>query len=92
MLLSNRNEAHVPPAKLLEYLLSETHTVGRSKARFFRSFGFDETNVVALEQGLLTIAQTATVAEVAQSPFGTKYVLDGSLETPTGDSVRVRTV
>jgi hypothetical protein len=73
-------------------LLSETHAVGKSKAKFFRAFGSDETNATLLEQGLLTIAQTETVVEVVQSPFGTKYIVDGVLETPSGTSVSVRTL
>jgi hypothetical protein len=73
-------------------LLSETHAVGKSKAKFFRAFGFDETNVAALEQGLLSIAQVEAPVEVVQSPYGTKYIIDGFLETPSGTSVKVRTV
>ena len=92
MLLPDRNKAYVPPPKLTEYLLSETHAVGKSKAKFFRAFGFDETNVALLEQGLLSIAQTETVAEVVHSPYGTKYIVDGVLETPSGAFVQVRTV
>jgi len=45
MRLPNGTNAYVPREKLVEYLLSETHAVGKSKARFFRGFGFDETNV-----------------------------------------------
>ncbi len=73
-------------------MLSETHAVGKSKARFFRSFGFDETNVATLEQGLLSIAQAETVTEVIQLPYGAKYIVDGFLETPSGTSVKMRTV
>ena len=70
MLLPNRSRAYVPLSKLTEYLLSETHAVGKSKARFFRAFGFDETSATLLEKGLLAIAQTETVVEIVQSPFG----------------------
>ena len=92
MLLPGRNEARVPLSKLVEYLLSETHAVGRSKAKFFRGLGFNETNVAVLEQGLLSLAQMETIVEVVESPFGTKYVVDGLLKTPGGALVRVRTV
>jgi hypothetical protein len=36
MKLPTRENAFVPPSKLKDYLLSETHVVGRSKAKFFR--------------------------------------------------------
>lgn len=92
MELPNRESAYVPRNKLEGYVLSETHTVGRFKARFLRALGFDETRVGALEQGLLTIARSEDVTDVISSPYGTKYVIDGPLETPTGSRVRMRTV
>ena len=92
MQLPNRDQAYIPPPKLDSYLLSETHTVGRSKAKFFRAFGFTESNVDVLEQGLLYIAQTEVVTEVLSSRYGTKYIIEGSLSTPSGAVVRVRTV
>jgi hypothetical protein len=92
MRLPNRNKAYIPLRKLELYLLSETHAVGKSKAKFFRILGFNETNITALEQELLAIAQTESVIEVLPSPYGTKYIIDGDLSTPRGTSARVRTV
>jgi len=90
--LPNKEKAHIPPNKLIGYLLSETHAVGKLKARFFRSLGFDETTVEQLEQGLLAIAHAEQVKECIVSPHGTKYVIDGLLETPKGFAVRIRTI
>ncbi len=90
--LPNRDKAYIPLSKLTAYLLSETHAVGRSKARFFRAIGFNEANVVMLEQSLLTIARSGAVVEVGQSPYGTKYIIDGGLATPNGVPAEVRTV
>jgi len=92
MQLPNSAKAYIPIAKLTDYLLSETHAVGKTKARFFRSLGFDETNVEQLEWGLLAIARSGQVAEVTRSIYGTKYVIDGVLEAPNGAVARVRTV
>jgi len=50
----------------MDYLLSETHAVGKSKAKFFRSFGFDETNVIQFGQGLIKIAQTKEVTDITE--------------------------
>ena len=52
MNLENKEQAYIPVAKLLDYLLSETHPVGKSKAKYFRSLGFNETNIGSLKQGL----------------------------------------
>jgi len=92
MKLPNRDNAFVPASKLTDYLLSETHSVGRSKAKFLRLLGFDESNVQMLEQGLLAIAQTGDVKEAISSPHGTKYVIEGSLLAPDGRSAQVQTV
>jgi len=92
MELPNKFKAHIPASKIAGYLLSETHAVGKSKARFFRSLGFNETNVRKLEHGLLNIAQAEAVEEIIKAPHGTKYVIDGSLETPKGVMIRLRTV
>ncbi len=92
MQLPNRFQAYIPSQKLSAYLLSETHPVGKDKAKFFRALGFHETNIYLLEQGLLTIAHRATVREVIGSPHGTKYVLEGILHTPDRRSPRIRTI
>jgi len=92
MELPNKSHAYVSINKITDYLLSETHIVGRSKARFFRSFGFDETNVSRFEQGLIHISQTELVSEIAETIYGKKYVIDGELETPNGNMIHLRTV
>ena len=92
MKLPNRENAYIPSPKLHDYLLSKTHSVGRWKARFFRSLGFDETNVDVLEQRLIAIAHSENVEDVIPSAHGTKYVIDGSLQTLVSSFVQVRTV
>ncbi len=92
MELPNKFRAYVSQKKITDYLLSETHIVGKSKAKFFRSFGFDETNVSQFEQGLMNIAQTESVGEITETIYGKKYVIDGELKTPNGDMLHLRTV
>jgi len=92
MKLPNRENAYIPLSKLKNYLLSETHVVGRSKAKFLRGFGFDDKNIDLLEQALLSIAQNQEVEEAVSSPHGTKYVIDGSLKTPLGSVVNIKTI
>jgi hypothetical protein len=90
--LPNREKAYVPPRKLIDYLLSPSHPVGGSKARFFRSAGFDEANAASLERALIDIARSEDVTEIEQTPHGTKYVIEGDIRTPAGGTRRVRTV
>jgi Domain of unknown function (DUF6883) len=92
MQLPNSLQAYIPSEKLSAYLLSETHAVGKAKATFFRALGFNETNTHVLEHELLTLAHSAPVQEMVSSPHGVKYVIDGTLTTPSGTSSRIRTV
>jgi len=76
----------------MDYLLSETHPVGESKAKLFRMLGFDSNNADRLEQGLLHIAHTEMVTHAVTTQHGVKYVIDGTLDTPSNSVVRIRTV
>jgi hypothetical protein len=92
MELPNKSNSYVSIGKITDYLLSETHAAGKSKAKFFRSFGFDDTNVSQFQQGLIRIAQTELVIEITETAHGKKFVMDGELETPKGDKIHLRTV
>lgn len=84
MKLPYRKNSHIPKEKLTDYILSETHPVGSSKAKFFRGLGFNETNVGQLAKSLLRIAKTNNVKNVRKLAYGTNYVIEGIIETPTG--------
>jgi hypothetical protein len=92
MKLPNRENAYIPSAKLLGYLLSKTHPVGRWKAGFFFSHGFDETNVDVLREQLMKIIHSEDIKDVVLSPHGTKYIVEGTLKTPVGNDVLIRTI
>ena len=92
MNLPNRSEAYVPPEKLHNYLLSLTHSTGQSKARFFHRFGFRKANAELLEAALLLVAQTGNILFETVTPFGVKYIIDGSLQTPSNAVIAVRTI
>jgi len=92
MRLPHRDRAVVPERKLTAYLLSLSHPVGGAKARFFRQLGFDESNVDRLRSELIALAQRTNVKATEQTTYGTKYVIDGSLFTPTGKKAAIRSV
>ncbi len=92
MKLPYRQNVTIPTEKLTEYLLSETHAVGKFKAKFFKSIGFDMTNAYALSKAIITIAKSEEVKEIISTPHGKKYIIDGQLLGLTGKMVRIRTV
>lgn len=92
MKLPYRKNALIPTEKLTKYLLSESHPVGSSKARFFHELGFDQTNIDKLKEALFKIPQTHEIKEVRKLFYGTNYAIDGTIETPSGKKVRITTV
>jgi len=90
--LPNAEAARIEADKLEGYLLSETHPVGKFKAKFFRGVGFAESNVDVLLHGLLAIARSEEVIETLSSVHGVKYVVDGVIPAPFGARVKLRTV
>lgn len=92
MKLPFRKNAYIPKEKLTRYILSETHADGKLKARLFRKVGFNETNVSLLEKSLLNIAYTQEIKNIVESIHGTKYVIEGPIETPSGKILKLRTI
>jgi hypothetical protein len=92
MKLPNYEKAHIPANKLSDYLLSESHLIGRIKAKLFRSLGFTKRNAEELERRLLAIAHTVEVKEVIISTYGTKYIIEGMMETPSGNKIAIRSI
>jgi len=84
MKLPHRQHASVSKIKLQEYLLSNTHEVGKFKAKFFRKLGFSSMDITSLEQALLQIANFEEVKEIIETIYGKKYVIDGEINSVFG--------
>jgi hypothetical protein len=92
MNLPNRENAYIPQEKLTAYLLSESHSTGQAKAKYLRIVGFNESNVDLLRQGLLSIAQSFEVIDTSTTSHGEKFVIDGGVQAPNGNVIRLRTI
>lgn len=92
MKLPQGNNALIPKEKLTDYILSETHSTGKFKAKIFRRLGFNETNVHHFIKALGKIAKLEEVVNFSTFQYGAKYVLDGKIEAPGGKTVKVRTI
>jgi len=92
MQMPHAERAVVPWAKLHEYLLSESHPDGASKAKLLRRLGFDDRNADHLAEQLLAIARTGAVDEVEPRAHGMLYAIHGTVVGPLGTSVTFRTV
>ena len=88
--LPNAELALIEPAKVRDYLLSESHPVGRVKAAFFRELGFRPERWQELELALRRHASQHEAAQGESSEYGTKYEVVGGLPGPEGRSAEVR--
>ena len=92
MLLPNAELAVVEPEKVRDYLLSSIHPIGRFKAAFFATLGYERAQWQVLRDDLLAIAESGTSVAGQPSAYGRKYEVDGILTGPSGRSMPVRTV
>lgn len=92
MKLPSAERAAVPDRKITEYLLSDIHPDGRQKAVFFKAFGFAADEPGVLASALCAHANEHEVKRVEDSPFGTRYVIEGTIESPDGRNPSIRAV
>ena len=92
MQLPNADRAVVDPRKVQDYLLSETHPIGRFKAALFLSLGYSSAQWETLRDDLLGIARAGEAIPGLPSAYGRKYEVDGVLNGPSRRSIPFRTV
>jgi hypothetical protein len=90
--LPHAHLATIDRRKIIDYLLSTTHPGGRSKAEFFRRFGFRAENWHSLSAALLEHARSAEIVSRIETKFGTKYTAQGTLAAADGRAPQVRSV
>lgn len=83
MVLLNRITAVIPAEKLRDYLLSPTHPIGRYKATFFRTLGYDPSNWQVLEGDLRSLL-SLNADQLDVTEYGLKYAVTGSITGPNG--------
>jgi len=92
MKLPNADQTIVPEAKITRYLLDLTSPKGKSKAVFFRAFGFTIEQWQVMVDALKQHAAAYEVASTEADEHGTRYVIEGVLNTPDGRNPQVRAV
>ena len=90
--LPNAETAYVEQQKITGYLLNDTHPQGRSKARFFRAFGFAPERWEEMAGALFFQAQTGGVVSRVSLPDSVQYAVEGEMSAPDGRRPLVRTV
>ncbi len=92
MKLPHYEQAVVAERKIASYLLSTTHPVGRSKARYFLRHGYSVANWQAFADALRRHAAEHEVVEIQRTSRGISYTVEGALTAPTGQELVLRVV
>lgn len=78
------DRAVVDERKIREYLLSESHPVGRFKAAFFSSLGYSGNGWQALASELQLHAKENEALPTKDNTYGQKYEIRGRIRGPSG--------
>jgi hypothetical protein len=76
MKLRGVERAEIRESKIVKYLLSTTHTAGKSKAAFFMEFGFEPQRWEELDRTLRQQAMDNEIVREERTRFGTRYIID----------------
>ena len=77
MKLPNATNAFIDDRKLIDYSLSESHSLGKHKARVFKSaLGFSLNNFQELKDNILAGILTSEAVETEINQYGTLYVVN----------------
>jgi len=90
--IPNADKAIIDTDKLRFYILSSSHPLGRFKAAFFQKLGYSIESCEIFEQCLREIILSEEVTKIETSRYGRKYVVEGSIISPSGQKVRLVTV
>lgn len=92
MKLPNTHMALVEREKVTEYLLNPAHPDNGGKAPFFIALGFKREDWEQFAAAVRQLVLNARVSKYVETAHGKKYIIDGAIETPSGQTPVVRTV
>jgi hypothetical protein len=92
MKMPNNDLSIVVDNKITDYLLSETHNIGKHKAAFFKRFGFDLENIETFSDALIQHSFDREIDKTKISDFGEKFELKCTIETPDNRNPCIVTV
>lgn len=83
MSLPNANRAFIDDRKLMDYCLSESHPIGKHKAKVFKSaLGFSIEHFQQLKDAILQAILESEANFTESNQYGELYVVDVEVENP----------
>ncbi|WP_416675293.1 DUF6883 domain-containing protein [Egbenema bharatensis] len=92
MKLPNHELAIIESSKLTNYLLNPNHKRGGTKAKLLLQCGYSQDNWQQLDADIRAYHLTAEVDRIRETPYGVRYEIRASLQTPIDRLLPVRTV
>ena len=92
MKLPDAERAVIDREKIVDYLLDAAHPGNGWKAAFFLALGYSRDDWPSLAAALHRLAVEAEIVGSMETVHGIKYVRDGRMKTPSGNSPVVRTI
>ena len=92
MKVPNNDNAVIPPEKIVDYLLSKTHPLGKAKALFFEQIGYTLQNTDLFSKDLHAIIKANSIRSVIETNFGAKYIVKGPIGKRFGKNVVIVTI
>lgn len=88
----NTEDLQVDRQQIVDHPRSPSHPDGQAKAAFFRRFGFTGERWEVLAEALRRHGMAHPIVRTVESPHGTRYSVDGEIESPDGRNPRIRSV
>ena len=85
MILPNIKKARIAPEKIRDYLLSDSHPIGRYKAAVFHSLGYAASAWQTMQRDIEQVLQQ-DAKEIEITEYGKKYEIRGSIHGPNGQT------
>lgn len=92
MKLPHAEVAVIEAEKIRDYLLSDSHPIGRFKAPVFEALGYRQASWEQLASDLREQHALSEVGEVVETQHGRKYVIRANLKGPNGRTFAMQSI
>lgn len=92
MKVPNNDRASIPIEKIRDYLLSNSHPIGKSKAVFFNKIGYNLEKIDLLSKELNRIILENEVYKEISTRYGNKYLVKGNIGLAFKKTIPVVTI
>lgn len=90
--IPNYEKATIDPVKLQDYVLSDSHPIGRFKAALFQQMGYARRNWEQFAEDICTLHLPLDAELGEETKYGQKYIIAGDIKGPSGKVIRLKSI